>query len=438
MVPEMWMPMTNLGFSGPDGKCYSFDEKANGYAQGEGIGALVLKRLDDAIRDGDTVRAVIRSTYTNQDGRTPGITQPIKEAQIAAIRHAYDIANLSVTNTRFFEAHGTGTQVGDTTEAAAIAEVFSDSRTAESPLYVGALKTNIGHLEGAAGIFSIIKVVLSLEHGIIPPNLWLEKVNPSIKAATWNLEFPSVAKPWPNGLRRASINGFGFGSSNAHVIIDDALHYLRRHGVHAKHQTVENPESMTIDKSASIPESSRQGAATVEAPMLSLSESGITEVTNEISGKCFANELDTMEKLPASRKLFVWSASDEAGLQRLTKLYAAYTVDTPSAKNEETFLNDLSFTLACRRSAFPWRISIIANTVSEVRSKLDMNPQAIRAHPDPAPAFIFTGQGAQWYAMGRELISYPVFAKSIHAASVYLHTLGCPWDLIGKLSVTIT
>ncbi|EEY15605.1 lovastatin nonaketide synthase [Verticillium alfalfae VaMs.102] len=236
--PDTIIPLTALGFLSPDGRCYSFDSRANGYSRGEGFGMVVLKRLSDALRDGDTVRAVIRGSASNQDGRSPGITQPTRQAQVDLIRAAYDAAGLDLTRTRFFEAHGTGTPVGDPIEASAISGAFSEHRSAAEPMVVGAVKTNIGHLEGSAGIAGLIKTVLVLEHGVVPPNTWFEKPNPKIPVDEWHLRFPTKPLLWPGeGLRRASVNAFGYGGSNAHVVLDDALHYLQEHGLRGRHHT---------------------------------------------------------------------------------------------------------------------------------------------------------------------------------------------------------
>lgn len=233
----MALKLGAAGVLGPDGKSYSFDHRGNGYSRGEGFGVLVLKRVSDAIRDGDMIRAVIRNSSTNSDGRSPGITQPTKAAQAALIKHVYSRAGLDPSLTRFFEAHGTGTPVGDPIEASAISEVFTPHRSAEEPLYVGALKSNVGHLEGAAGVASIIKGVFTLERGIIPPNIWFEQRNPKIQES-WHLKFPTEATTWPQaGLRRMSINSFGIGGSNAHVVMDDAFHFLQKCRLVGKHRT---------------------------------------------------------------------------------------------------------------------------------------------------------------------------------------------------------
>ncbi len=164
----------------PDGQCYSFDHRGNGYSRGEGVGVLILKRVSDAIRDNNTIRGIIRSSGCNQDGHTSSITLPSGAQQLALIRDVYRKAGLSMEPTRFFEAHGTGTAVGDPTEATALGSAFRHVRTEDDPLWVGAVKSNIGHLEGASGIAGVIKAMLVLEKGIIPPNCNFEKVNPKI------------------------------------------------------------------------------------------------------------------------------------------------------------------------------------------------------------------------------------------------------------------
>lgn len=180
--------LSRLGFMSPDSHCYSFDERANGYSRGEGVGIMVLKRLSKAIEDGDTVRAVIRGTSVNQDGRTPALTQPSTAAQAAAIRKAYDQIGLDLSKTRYFEAHGTGTAVGDPIEVAGIAEAFSTHLSATTPMYVGSVKANIGHLEPCSGIAGMIKAILVLEKGIIPPNAMLKNLNPGISADKLHLK----------------------------------------------------------------------------------------------------------------------------------------------------------------------------------------------------------------------------------------------------------
>ena len=197
--PDTIIPLTALGFLSPDGRCYSFDERANGYSRGEGFGMVVLKRLSDAIRDRDCIRAIVRGSSSNQDGNSPGITQPTRKAQVDLINAAYQSAGLSKTQTRFFEAHGTGTPVGDPIEASAISGAFSEYRSEQEPMVVGAVKTNIGHLEGSAGIAGLIKAIMVLEKGIIPPNMGFQTPNLKIPVHDWHLKFPTKACLIENG-----------------------------------------------------------------------------------------------------------------------------------------------------------------------------------------------------------------------------------------------
>lgn len=185
--PDATSGLADLNFLSPDSKSYSFDHRANGYARGEGIGVVIVKTLSNALKDNDTIRAVIRATSSNQDGRTPVVTQPSAQAQEAMIRQAYLTSGLSMDATGFFEAHGTGTPIGDSVEAQAIHNAFKE-RSRAQPLYIGAAKANIGHLESASGLAGLVKVVLALEKGIIPPNIHFERVNPKILAEAWNIK----------------------------------------------------------------------------------------------------------------------------------------------------------------------------------------------------------------------------------------------------------
>ena len=176
-----------------DGKSYAFDSRANGYGRGEGSATVVLKRLEDALRDGDPIRAIIRESGINQDGKTETITTPSGEAQEALIRDCYRRAGLDPAQTTYFEAHGTGTPTGDPIEVAAIASVFKDTRKDEQPLRIGSVKTNIGHTETASGVAAIIKVALALEKGQIPPSINFEKPNEKLHLDEWKLKVGPTA-----------------------------------------------------------------------------------------------------------------------------------------------------------------------------------------------------------------------------------------------------
>ncbi len=180
--------MANFGMRSPDGKCYSFDQRANGYARGEGFGVVIIKRLSDALTDRDTIRAIIRATGANQDGKTAGITHPSGSAQERLIRDTYREVGLALKVTRYFEAHGTGTRTGDPIEASTIAAAFHDQRLQGDPLFIGSVKSNLGHLEGASGIAGLIKTILVLEKGLIPPNIWFDNANSRIQEEDWNIK----------------------------------------------------------------------------------------------------------------------------------------------------------------------------------------------------------------------------------------------------------
>lgn len=207
----------------PSSLSEGFDHRANGYARGEGYDVVVIKLPDDALRDGDTVRAIIRAVGFNHDEKTRGLTQPDENAQEALARLTYRSGDLYMKETRYFEAHGTGPPIRDPIEAGAIDAAFRNQRAKGEPLFVGAVKSNIRNLEGARGIASLIKTCLVLVKGLIPPNMWFERANPSINGDDWNIQvrrdflgsdqmlrfstLPVTTTPWPSTeLRRASVN----------------------------------------------------------------------------------------------------------------------------------------------------------------------------------------------------------------------------------------
>ena len=219
--PGVFISFCKAHMLAADGHCKTFDAKADGYARGEGCGIVVLKRLSDALKDNDHILAIIRSSYVNQDGASASITAPNKVAQEDLIRSALKQANLDPNEIDYIEAHGTGTELGDPIEINAITSVFSPRR--EKPLIVGSVKTNIGHLECAAGISGLIKVVLALQHEAIPPHLNFETLNPYINLEAIPAKIALALTPWPRGKARlAGISSFGFSGTNAHAIIEEA------------------------------------------------------------------------------------------------------------------------------------------------------------------------------------------------------------------------
>lgn len=403
MNPETLSGLEELNFLSPQGKCHSFDARANGYSRGEGVGTLVLKSVKEALRCNDTIRAVIRNTGCNQDGRTPGITQPSSQAQERLIRQTYADAGLKLDKTKYFESHGTGTALGDALEAQAINSVFGDATPPNCPLYVGAVKSNIGHLEGASGIAGVIKTILVLEKGVIPPNIWYEKPNPRIRTSEWNIAFPTRPVSWPgSGLRRASVSSFGYGGANGHVVLEDAANFLqlrRLTGCHCTHY-----DSFTAKDRAN----------------------GLVRVTPNIDTT--TKDSHSLDQTP---KLLVWSSMDEGGLQRLAVAYDEWFADKIDGDANGSLLDDLAFTLAKKRTCLPWRSFITVNSISQLRPSLKFSSPT-RATKAPTLCFVFTGQGAQWFAMGRELMRYPVYKNSLTDADRYFRSLGCEWSLLCK------
>ncbi|KAI1812332.1 hypothetical protein GGS20DRAFT_28144 [Poronia punctata] len=401
----MTLPLARQNFLSPDSVCYSFDDRANGYSRAEGFGMVVLKRLSKAIADGNTIRAVIRGTSSNQDGRTPVISQPSAEAQAELIRKAYEAAGLEFKNTRYFEAHGTGTPVGDPIETEGISSVFSEHLTPENPMYIGSVKANIGHLESTAGVAGLIKAVLVLEHGMIPPNAMLQRLNPRIKAKEWNLEFPTTATPWPkDGQRRASVNSFGVGGANAHVVVDDALHYLQSRGLKGIHNTKIVGKDVLTNGNGN----------------------GTTLLTNG-----HANGHATKQ----SSLLLTLSAADEGGIDRIASSLGKHL---QTRQGSTTYLQDLAFTFSEKRSLLPWKAYAVGSDVEELRKSLSNLPVQPKRVTQPLEVnFAFTGQGAQWANMGIELVDrYPLFREAIEFARGYFRSLGAEWDLIDELGET--
>ncbi|KAH7303214.1 putative polyketide synthase [Stachybotrys elegans] len=390
LTPDLFLSLSTLGFLSPDGVCHSFDNRANGYGRGEGFGALIIKPVEAAIRDGNTIRAVIRSTATNQNGQT-ALAHPSKDGQLQLIQDAYLRRGLDMKDTHYFEAHGTGTSVGDPLEATAIGQAFFSAGTRQDPMHVGSVKANIGHLEGAAGIAGIIKAIMVLEKGIIPPIANLGEVNGDIDAEFWKLKFPLSPTVWPSsGLRRASVNSFGFGGTNAHAVLDDALHYLESRHLSGHH---------CVDTS----------------PGYHLEQTNGT-----------TNGVHKLEQ-SARKRLFVWSADEKPALERMLSSYKEYLT-----ANDATNLDDLAHTLNSGRENYSWRTFVVADSVSQLLEGL-ASPSTQAVNSESNLCFVFTGQGAQWLGMGRGLLKYATFRKSVLDADEILGGLDCPWKALDIL-----
>ncbi|MFN6567563.1 aminotransferase class III-fold pyridoxal phosphate-dependent enzyme [Dendronalium sp. ChiSLP03b] len=224
LSPEPTIIFSQAGMMAADGRCKTFDATADGYVRGEGCGIVVLKRLSDALQDKDNILAIIRGSAVNQDGLSNGITAPNGPAQQAVIRQALENAQVQPDQISYVEAHGTGTSLGDPIEVKSLKAVLMQGRNSEQHCWIGSVKTNIGHLEAAAGIAGLIKVVLSLQHGEIPPHLHLKELNPYISLQGTSFNIPTQPQSWSAGEkpRLAGVSGFGFGGTNCHVILEEA------------------------------------------------------------------------------------------------------------------------------------------------------------------------------------------------------------------------
>jgi acyl transferase domain-containing protein/NADPH:quinone reductase-like Zn-dependent oxidoreductase/acyl carrier protein len=221
LIPESTVRAAKFGGLSPDGRCHTFDARANGFVRGEGGGMVVLKPLARAVADGDTVYCVIRGSAVNQDGGGAGLTVPSEDAQREVLRRAWDGAGIDPAELQYVELHGTGTRVGDPIEAAALGAALAGARDAGSPLPVGSVKTNIGHLEGAAGIAGLIKVALAIRHRQLPPSLHFASPNPDIPLDELGLRVQTALTGWPHGDRTllAGVSSFGMGGTNCHVVL---------------------------------------------------------------------------------------------------------------------------------------------------------------------------------------------------------------------------
>ena len=368
------------GAASLSGKCHTFDEKADGYIKAEAVSMVYLKRLDDAIRDRDPIRAVIRGTATNSDGWTAGIASPNPEAQSAAIRQSYRNAGIAdLSQTSYIEFHGTGTRAGDSLEANGVASVFAPHKSLEQPLRIGSVKSNIGHSEPAAGLSGLLKTILSLEKGIIPGNPTFIDPSPKIDFKELRLRACYDSTPWPIvPFRRAGVNSFGYGGSNAHVIIDEAKGLDHHH---------------------------------------------ISSFPVEENDDFFAEE-----KIAQRPYLIVLSANDEKSLEAQFSALDKHSSD-PAVRIE---IRDLAYTLSERRSRHYHR-GFISSTSPELKKQSFIRGH-IREEP-PTMAFIFTGQGAQWSQMGKDLMeTFPLAASTIrHLDQVLQNSYNPPkWTLHGK------
>ncbi|MCG3153920.1 MAG: Phthiocerol/phenolphthiocerol synthesis polyketide synthase type I PpsC [bacterium] len=343
----------------PDGRCKTFDASADGYVRAEGCGMVVLKRLSDALANHDNILALIRGTAANQDGRSSGLTAPNTAAQQAVIREALAKSGLQPGDISYLETHGTGTSLGDPIEVQSLGAVFGADRSPEHPLLIGAVKSNIGHLEAAAGIAGFIKTVLALQQRELPPSLHVRKLNPYIAWDKLPIKVVTEAMPWPlppNQRRLAGVSSFGFSGTNVHVILEEA------------------PARPPAEETSQV-----------DRPL----------------------------------HLLTLSAKSEAALKELAGRYARHF-----AENDAAALGDLCFTASAGRGHFTHRLAVTAVALATAREKLaafsagqmpaGLHLGKVDESQRPEIALLFTGQGAQYLNMGRQLYeTQPSFRRTL-------------------------
>ncbi|KAI0838541.1 ketoacyl-synt-domain-containing protein [Hypoxylon sp. FL0890] len=364
LTVDQHMNTAKLGILSPTSTCHTFDAAADGYGRAEGAGALYIKRLSDAIRDGDPIRGVIRSTAVNTNGKVDGmgITHPSVEGQERVLRMAYEKAGLSQNLTAYAELHGTGTPVGDPIEVRAVSNAMNDTRSKSKPLLIGALKPNIGHSEAASGIFAVMKAALMTEAAVIPGVALLENLNPAILEKEWNVKVHRDTAPWPSDslVRRASVSSFGYGGTNGHVVVEsvESMYPLYQHG--------KTKKEAPYDHSCGRP------------------------------------------------LLVTHSAHDKTTLSRnvaaLAKVASNY------------YLADLAHTLNLHRTQFKTRAFAVAREEQLSRAfEMDSLITGVVSQKKKEIGFLFTGQGAQWAGMGKEAyLNFPTFADTIRRLDLVL------------------
>ncbi|KAL2071876.1 hypothetical protein VTL71DRAFT_13111 [Oculimacula yallundae] len=378
---------SKMNMLSPTGHSRMWDADADGYARGEGVGVVILKTLRAAIEDGDDIECIIRETGINQDGKTTGITMPSATAQAALIRSTYAKAGLDLTqkNNRcqYFEAHGTGTPAGDPQEAEALRNAFFGygNEDVDEILYVGSVKTVIGHTEGTAGIAGLLKASVALKNAIIPPNLLLNRLNPNVAPFYTNMRILQEAQPWPqipaNTPRRASVNSFGFGGTNAHAILESY-------------------------------------------------ESKITAA--EVVIPCIP---------------FVFSAASEKSLEGILRSYLSYLKESPSVdiRHLAYTLSSRRSALTVKASFSALTLSELCESIE---ARLESSTKGsklggVRSTQNAGVLGVFTGQGTQGIGMGAKLVdAYPLALKTIEELDESLATLPASdrpnWKILAELA----
>jgi len=403
-------PHASVGFSkasmlSPSGRCFAFDSRANGYVRSEGAAMLHIKPLSTAIADHDRVYAVIRAAVTNQDGRTSTMTIPGVESQAAMLTRAYADANIDPRRVAYVEAHGTGTQVGDPIEANALGQVLGRGRDVGEECLIGSVKTNIGHLESGSGVAGVMKAAMILHHDTIPASLNFEKPNPNIPFEQLRLKVAAAKQSLPRGDEPPviAVNSFGFGGANAHIVF-------------------ESPPRECSDSS--------ERNSTVAASSLR-TKLGAQESAESANGA-------QAERPSAKRpQLLPISARDDGALVAYADSYREML------RTASDSLRDIALMAGRRKEHHEHRLVAIGENASQMRRSLDMwrggqktsyvvqGKTHVGLRP---PVFVFTGQGPQWWGMGRELLERePLFRDVVSQIDRHIFALG-GWSLLEEMS----
>src|SRR5579863_486499 len=392
LSPAITINFSKAGAMAPDGRCKTFDARANGYVRSEGAGVVILKPLSKAIADGDPIYAVIRGSAVNQDGRSNGLMAPNPHAQEAVLREAYRRAEVSPGDVQYVEAHGTGTFLGDPIEAKALGAVLGVNRAPERPCALGSVKTNIGHLEAAAGVAGLIKVALALKHREIPPSLNFEEPNPHIPFDQLPLRVQTTLDPWPAepAPALAGVSSFGFGGTNAHVVLQ------------------ETPQS-----DSEIP-----------------------------SAECGREYPQSDIRNTNSSYLLPLSARSPEALRSLARVYQDFLTRSESTAS----LHDICYSASVRRSHHERRLAVTGNSVAQLAEGLEaflrgeVRPGTSSGHKlsdrRRKLVFVFPGQGSQWFGMGRTLLQQEAaFREAVERCDRAMRAHG-DWSLVAELTAT--
>ncbi len=383
LAPDVTITFSQARMMSPDGRCRTFDAGANGYVRGDGVGVIILKRLEDALKDGDPVRAIIRGSAVNQDGKSNGITAPNGIAQQQCIREALSDAHVKASDVSYVETHGTGTPLGDPIETEAMKAAMMEGRSDEDDLFIGSVKTNIGHLESAAGISGILKTVLALEHETIPKHLHFTKLNPHIHLENTPIKIASETMHWSrNGKPRiAGVSAYGFGGTNAHVILQESMDSLDNQ-VERDYSNINGPYALAL------------------------------------------------------------SAHTEKAVADMARSYAK-ALSAKKYQVKENFI-DFIYSANVHRGQFDHSSVVIATDRDDLLKKLnnfettETVPGIIKGssqiNAQNKTLFVYSGQGPQWFAMGRQLLEKePVFKRAIQQINDLLSEYA-GWSLIEELS----